>query len=47
MSDLSEKILNTAEDLLGLFHSNNYQPQLDEIRQLIGGNFTVDEKTKQ
>lgn len=47
LGDMAEKILNTAEDLLGLFHSNNYQPQLDEIRQLIGGNFTVDEKTKQ
>lgn len=47
LGDMAEKILNTAEDLPGLFRSNSYQLQLDEIRRLIGGNFTVDEKTKQ
>lgn len=47
LGDMAEKILSTAEDLLGLFQSTGYQQQLDEIKYLIEGDFTVDKKSKQ
>ena len=47
LGDMAEKILSTAEDLLGLFQSTGYQQQLDEIKELIEGDFTVDKKSKQ
>ena len=47
LGDMAEKILSTAEDLLGLFQSTGYQQQLNEIKELIEGDFTVDKKSKQ
>lgn len=47
LGDMAEKILSTAEDLLGLFQSTGYQQQLNEIKELIEGDFTVDKKSRQ
>lgn len=48
LTDMAEKVLSTsieAPDLLAA--SNNYQSTLDEISELIKGDFAVDKKTKQ
>lgn len=48
LADMAEKILSTQDDgLFDLFSTENYKSLLDEISELIGGDFVVDKKTKQ
>ena len=50
LADMAEKILSTQDDMLGLFDNfsvTKNQSLLNEITSLIGGEFSVDKKSKQ
>lgn len=50
LADMAEKILSSQDDLLDLFDSFNVannQALLEEIKELIGGDFSIDKKNKQ
>lgn len=50
LADMAEKILSSSDDM-GLFHQDfygvDYRNQLDEINTVIGGEFVLNNKTKQ
>lgn len=51
LADMAEKLLSSSDDLTGLFnqefYGDDYRIQLDEINSVIGGEFTLNNKTKQ
>lgn len=51
LADMAEKILSGPDDLTGLFNQeflgDDYRNQLDEINSVIGGEFELNNKTKQ
>ena len=51
LTDMADKLLTNYEDIIDLFnkdsHNQAYTDQLERIRSIIGGEFIVDNKTKQ
>jgi hypothetical protein len=51
LADMAEKLLSGSDDLIGLFnqeyYGEDYRDQLEEINSVIGGEFVLNNKTKQ